>query len=145
MQPTVALHIQWRIVIKGGKAAVVGPKGLVSRSMCPTPAERVRGGKWTAPDVLKRPVKPKTKRKKNEKTRADRFLKEEDLGVLDRDADQELTRIKTALRTVPRQAVEKSTSKRCLPYCEKLEYGRCHLGIQNVLSDREFEAYGKER
>ncbi|GFX13948.1 hypothetical protein TNCV_3422591 [Trichonephila clavipes] len=28
MQLTVALHIQWRIVIKGGKAVAVGRKGL---------------------------------------------------------------------------------------------------------------------
>ncbi|GFS68457.1 hypothetical protein TNCV_4583911 [Trichonephila clavipes] len=28
MQLTVVLHIQWRIVIKGGKAAAVGRKGL---------------------------------------------------------------------------------------------------------------------
>ncbi|GFY01494.1 hypothetical protein TNCV_2606811 [Trichonephila clavipes] len=28
MQLTVALHIQWRIVIKGGKTATVGRKGL---------------------------------------------------------------------------------------------------------------------
>ncbi|GFU22089.1 hypothetical protein TNCV_4300701 [Trichonephila clavipes] len=28
MQPTVALHMQWRIVIKGGKTAALSRKGL---------------------------------------------------------------------------------------------------------------------
>ncbi|GFW47737.1 hypothetical protein TNCV_2829261 [Trichonephila clavipes] len=64
------------------------------------------------PDVLKR----LKKEKKIGKTRAGRFRKaqKEDLGVLDRDADEEFwTRIrKNALRIVPRQAVERVTSKR---------------------------------
>ncbi|GFU01666.1 hypothetical protein TNCV_1522071 [Trichonephila clavipes] len=76
--------------------------------MCQTPAglEKPRGGE-------------KEKRKK-ESARKRRGLvvfgkrKKEDLGALDRDSDQgSWTRIrKNALRTVPRQAVKKSTSKK---------------------------------
>ncbi|PRD35523.1 UNVERIFIED_CONTAM: hypothetical protein NCL1_11364 [Trichonephila clavipes] len=94
------------------------------------PMRRVRGGKWTASDVLKGLVKPKRgeekerKERKRERARNRRGLvvlgklKKEDLGVLDRDADQESwTRIrKNALQTVPRQAVEKAMSKRGLSY-----------------------------
>ncbi|GFU32999.1 hypothetical protein TNCV_4155771 [Trichonephila clavipes] len=63
--------------------------------------------------------KEKKERKRSEKTGAGRFLKEEKRGSLrfDRDADQESwTRIKNALRTVPRQAMEKLTTKRGLSY-----------------------------
>ncbi|GFT54594.1 uncharacterized protein TNCV_344761 [Trichonephila clavipes] len=65
--------------------------------------------------------KPKKKEKELEKDEGwSSFGKQrkEDLGVLDRDADQESwTRIrKNALWTVPRQAAEKATFKRGLSY-----------------------------
>ncbi|GFX51935.1 retrovirus-related Pol polyprotein from transposon 17.6 [Trichonephila clavipes] len=55
----------------------IGQKGPVSRSMCPTPAGQKR--------------KKEGRKEKIEKTRADRFrkAKKEDLGALDRDADEE--------------------------------------------------------
>ncbi|GFT81916.1 hypothetical protein TNCV_3908901 [Trichonephila clavipes] len=84
-QLTVALHTQWRIVIKGGLTHM-GP-----------PMRKREGEKWTSPDVLKGLEKPKERgerrneRKNSKKTRAGRFRKrsKEDPGVLDRDADQE--------------------------------------------------------
>ncbi|GFX85992.1 hypothetical protein TNCV_3719361 [Trichonephila clavipes] len=70
-------------------------------------------------------VKPKRGRRKKEKREEEKDRKrrglvvfgkwsKEDLGVLERDADQESwTRIrKNTLRTVPRQAVQRVTSKR---------------------------------
>ncbi|GFS88407.1 hypothetical protein TNCV_1751391 [Trichonephila clavipes] len=81
--------------------------------------------RWTAPDVLKgwknrekKKGKDNEKKKKKEllKTRAGRFRKRrgESRSFLFRDADQESkTRIrKNVLRTGPRQAVERATSKR---------------------------------
>ncbi|GFV35230.1 hypothetical protein TNCV_620261 [Trichonephila clavipes] len=106
-QLTVALHIQWRIVIKGDKMVTVDRKSLVfgacvghlqdqgSTHLGP-PMRKREGGveKWTAPDVLKgleNPKERKTRERARKKTRAGRFGKrsKEDPGVLDRDADQE--------------------------------------------------------
>ncbi|GFW82482.1 hypothetical protein TNCV_1793751 [Trichonephila clavipes] len=75
----------------------------------------MRGEKWTAPDVLKGMEKPKEggNKKKNDGKRRGRVVygkrKRRHLGVLKRDADDESwTRIrKNALRTVPRQVVER--------------------------------------
>ncbi|GFU80226.1 hypothetical protein TNCV_4524441 [Trichonephila clavipes] len=86
--------------------------------------KHVRDGEWTAPGVCKSLGNPKRVRRKKKrrnkigKTRDGCFRKaeKEDLGVLDRDSDEESwTRMrirKNALRTVPRQAVERATSKR---------------------------------
>ncbi|GFU22088.1 uncharacterized protein TNCV_4300691 [Trichonephila clavipes] len=65
-----------------------------------------------------------TERREKERAQKRRGLivfgkrRKEDVGVLDQNADQEsCTRIrKNALRTVPRKAVEKATSKRGLSY-----------------------------
>ncbi|GFX60721.1 hypothetical protein TNCV_4976971 [Trichonephila clavipes] len=79
------------------------------------PIRKREGEKWTAPDVLKGWKNRKTKRKRKEKDRKRRLLVffSEDPGVLDRDADDESWTLirENALRTVPRQAVERATSK----------------------------------
>ncbi|GFW82486.1 hypothetical protein TNCV_1793791 [Trichonephila clavipes] len=78
----------------------------------------MRGKKCTASDVLKGMEKPKEGRKKKDKKKRVWVVfgkrKRRYLGVLDRDADDESwTRIrKNALRTVPRQVVERTTGKR---------------------------------
>ncbi|GFV78348.1 hypothetical protein TNCV_95081 [Trichonephila clavipes] len=68
------------------------------------------------PRCLKRLEKRKEGERRNEGKRSKRrgLVFSEDPGVLDRDADDESwTRIgENALRTVPRQAVERATSKR---------------------------------
>ncbi|GFX06780.1 hypothetical protein TNCV_3113681 [Trichonephila clavipes] len=73
------------------------------------PMRKREGGKWTAPDVLKG---WKNGRKGIEKDEA--FFPPGNPRVLDRNADDEpWTRIReNVLRTVPRQAVERATSKR---------------------------------
>ncbi|GFV80262.1 hypothetical protein TNCV_2573401 [Trichonephila clavipes] len=92
-QLTVALHIQWRIVIKGGKMTTVGRKSLVFgacvghlQTHLGPPMRKREGEKWTAPDVLKGLEKTKeegTKERARKETRAGRFGKrsKEDPGT----------------------------------------------------------------
>ncbi|GFY17613.1 hypothetical protein TNCV_3519681 [Trichonephila clavipes] len=79
MQQAVTLHIQWRIVNKGGEG---GLKGLVSRTMCLTPAGLVKPKR-------REEKRKKRKDRKNEGWSFSESGEKEDLGFLDRDADQE--------------------------------------------------------
>ncbi|GFW50486.1 hypothetical protein TNCV_2887891 [Trichonephila clavipes] len=108
-QLTVALHTQWRIVLKGGKTTTVGRRDsavghllVYEETGLEKPGERRKKKERTR----------KRRKKSSEKTRAGRFRKRrgESQSFLIRDADQESkTRMRNnALRTGRRQAVDGS-------------------------------------
>ncbi|GFX75827.1 retrovirus-related Pol polyprotein from transposon 297 [Trichonephila clavipes] len=103
-QLTVALHTQWRIVLKGGKTTTVGRR-VSAVGAC---VRHLLVGK-TGRRKEKRKENEERRKRELEKTRDGRLGSgEEDPRVLFRDADQESkTRMRNnALRTGPRQAVE---------------------------------------
>ncbi|GFS72058.1 hypothetical protein TNCV_4213411, partial [Trichonephila clavipes] len=119
-QRTVALHTQWRIVLKGGKMTTVGRRGsavgacvghllVCEETGLEKPGEKKRRKR-------KKEEENEKKRKRARKRRGLVVLgsREENPRVLFGDADQESeTRMrKNALRTARRQAVEWATSKR---------------------------------
>ncbi|GFX48717.1 hypothetical protein TNCV_408241 [Trichonephila clavipes] len=123
---TVALHSQWRIVLKGGKTTTVGRRGsavgacvghlLVCEETGGVDDWRIMH-QWALMSWKNRKKKEERRKKKDlGKIRELVVLRsgEEDPGVLVRDADQESrTRIReNVLRTGSRQAVERATSKR---------------------------------
>ncbi|GFW75353.1 hypothetical protein TNCV_4190071 [Trichonephila clavipes] len=100
-QLTVAIHTQWRIVLKGGKTMTVGRRGSAGGACV---GHLLKVGKTG------RKERRREREKESSKRRGLVVLGngEENPRVLFRDADQESkTRMrKNALRTGPRQAVE---------------------------------------
>ncbi|GFS51380.1 hypothetical protein TNCV_548661 [Trichonephila clavipes] len=106
-QLTVALHTQWRIVLKDGKTTTVGRRGsdVGHLLVC-----EETGLEKPGEEEKKKERTRKRRKKSSEKTRAGRFRKRrgESQSFLLGDADQEseARMSKNALRTGRRQAVE---------------------------------------
>ncbi|GFX39205.1 retrovirus-related Pol polyprotein from transposon 412 [Trichonephila clavipes] len=109
-QLTVALHTQWRIVLKGGKTTTVGRRGSAGGACVGHLLVCEETGLGKRVEKKERKRERGKERKELEKRRGLVVLGsgEENPRVLFRDADQESkTRMRNnALRTGPRQAVE---------------------------------------
>ncbi|GFW79179.1 hypothetical protein TNCV_2475861 [Trichonephila clavipes] len=114
-QLTVALHTQWRIVLKGGKTTTVGRRGSAVGACVGHLLVCEETGLEKPGEREKKENEKKKKRSSKRRGLVVLGSGEENPRVLFRDADQESkTRIrKNALRTGPRQAVETICGRPC--------------------------------